>query len=233
MHFKPRLKPPSRWRKPTQPADPIKSARSADRKLDLNSLHQPTDTVLADRVTHAMWEDDILRHTDYSEIGVRVVDGVVYLSGHVTGAAYEKRADTAARSVKGIRDIKSLLVRDDELLISAAGALGKLENIHNIKFFTGVNSGVVSLNGKVDSGDMRLLAEQYVAAVPGVRGVINNVIAEGAKAAAEDPRFLQPPVGAQIYSRDGLSGKVYKVVINPSNPGDGDDCPGPLFLQEQ
>jgi hypothetical protein len=88
---------------------------------------------------------------------------------------------------------------------------------YGVKFFTGAQNGVIGLHGEVDSAAMRSLVEKYAANNPGVRGVINNVRAPGVDLQEEDQRFLQPSIGEQIYFRDGLSGRVHKVVINPNN----------------
>jgi hypothetical protein len=113
--------------------------------------------------------------------------------------------------------LKSYLVPDDKIIREVAGALGKIEHVYGVKFFTGARNGVVVLNGEVSSTNVRLLAEECAANIPGVRGVINNVRAPGVDLKAEDQRFLQPSIGEQIYFRNGVCGKVERVIINPNN----------------
>jgi osmotically-inducible protein OsmY len=175
------------------------------------------DASIAEKVDHALWNIGVLRHTDYGEIGVDVKDGVVYLSGHVISASNQQRAEAAVRTIPGVLGIKSDLVPDDNLIREVTGALGKIEHVHGVKFFTGVHNGVVGLNGEVGSTTVRSLAEKCAANIPGVRGVINFVRVPGADLEVDDQRFLQPSIGEQVYFRDGLSGIVQRVIINPNN----------------
>jgi hypothetical protein len=176
-----------------------------------------TDASIAEKVDRILWNDGVLRSTDYREIGVAVIDGVVFLSGHVISVGNQKRAEDAARTIPGIVGVKSNLVSDDKLIWEVAGALGKIEHDYGVKFFTGARNGVIVLNGDVRSATVRSLAEKCAASIPGVRGVINYVCSPEVDMQAEDQRFLQPSIGEQIYFRDSLSGKVHRVIINPDN----------------
>jgi osmotically-inducible protein OsmY len=175
------------------------------------------DASIAEKVDRALWNNGVLRSTDYREIDVDVKDGVVFLNGHVISASNQKRAEDAVRTIPGVLDVKSYLVPDDNIMREVAGALGKIEHVYGVKFFTGVQYGVVGLHGEVGSATVRGLAEKYAANIPGVRGVINAVRAPGVDLEAEDQRFLQPSIGEQIYFRDGPSGKVQRVIINPNS----------------
>jgi uncharacterized protein YkvS len=143
---------------------------------------------------------------------------VVYLSGHIENTASRNRIQNAILAIHGILGINNNLVLDDQLTLEIAVSLGKLENIYDCKFFTGVSHGVVSLNGEVSNEKMRLLAEQIAASNPSVRGVINNVrISSGARMRSQSQPFLQPAIGEIIYFLDGISGVVKQVIINPNN----------------
>ena len=168
------------------------------------------DTSIAEKVGRAIWNIGVLRRTDYGEIDVDVKDGVVFFSGHVISASNQQRADAAARTIPGVLGVRSYLVPDDKIMRKVAGALGKIEHVYGVKFFTGVQNGVVGLHGEVGSATVRSLAEKYAANIPGVRGVINSVRAPGVDLEAEDQRFLQPSIGEQIYFRDGFCGTVQK-----------------------
>jgi len=184
---------------------------------NVHHLADKVDASIAEKVDRALWNNGVLRSTDYREIDVDVKDGVVFLSGHVSSASNQQRAEDAVRTIPGVLDVKSNLVLDDNIMREVAGALGKIEHLYGVKFFTGVQYGVVGLHGEVGSANVRGLAEKYAANIPGVRGVINSVRAPGVDLEAEEQRFLQPSIGAQIYFRDGPSGKVQRVIINPSN----------------
>ena len=175
------------------------------------------DRSIAEKVDRALWNNGVLRSMDYREIHVDVKDSVVFLSGHVLSSSNQQRAEAAARTIPGVLGVKSYLVPDDKIVREVSGALGEIEHVYGVKFFTGVQNGVVGLHGEVGSATVRSLAERNAADVPGVRGVINSVRAPGVDLEAEDQRFLQPSIGEQIYFRDGLSGKVQRVIINPNN----------------
>jgi len=185
--------------------------RNVDRKADR------ADASIAEKVDRALWNIGVLRHTDYGEIDIDVKDGVVYLSGHVVSSSNQQQAEAAVRTIPGVLGVKSYLVPDDKINQEVAGALGKIEQEHGVKFFTGVHNGVVGLHGEVGSPSVRSLAEKIAANFADVRGVINYVRIPGADLETKDQRFLQPTIGERIYFRNGLSGKVQKVIINPNN----------------
>jgi osmotically-inducible protein OsmY len=175
------------------------------------------DASIAEKVDRALWKDAMLRRTDYREIHVAVKNGVVYLSGNVIRASNQERAEAAARTIPAVLGVMNYLVPDDKIIGEVAGALGKIEHEHQVKFFTGVQNGVVKLTGEVSSATVRSLAEKSVADIPGVRGVINSIRTFGVNLEPEDQRFLQPYIGEQIYFRDSLCVTVQKVIINPNN----------------
>jgi hypothetical protein len=113
--------------------------------------------------------------------------------------------------------VNSPLFSDATLTQEVAGALGQIEHIANVKFFTGVRQGVVILNGDVGDVALRSQAERFAASIPGVRGVLNHIRIRGVTQNPEALRFLQPKINMQIHFSDGPSGTVQKVVVNPSN----------------
>jgi osmotically-inducible protein OsmY len=178
---------------------------------------QKTDAALQGSVEHALWKDDVLRAIEYYEIGVHVKNGIVYLSGHIASTSSQSRIRNALRAVPGILGIQNNLVSDDKLTLEVAGALGKLEQAHGCKFFTGASHGVISLNGMVSEENVKLLAEKNAASHPNVRGVVNNVRVAGTQQEIQTQPFLQPAIGEIIYFLDGVSGTVKQVIINPNN----------------
>lgn len=204
-------------------ADPDAYSRCKARSrlsLDEQNVDQKAekaDASIAEKVDRALWNDKVLRSTDYREIEVAVKDRIVFLGGHVISSGSQQRAESAASSVPGVLGITSNLVADDKLTREVAGALGTVEHSYGVKFFTGVRSGVVSLNGVVGNVTVQTMAEKCAANVPGVRGVINSLRSSEVDLRKENQRFLQPAVGERMYFRDGLSAIVQKVIINPNN----------------
>jgi osmotically-inducible protein OsmY len=175
------------------------------------------DDSIAEKVDRALRKNGILRNTDYGQIDVAVKDGFVYLSGHVISAGNKRIAEDAVSTIPGVLGIQNNLVADDQLILKVAGALGKIEHEHGVKFFTGSQNGVVGLHGDVRSANVRSLAEKCAASIPGVRGVINKMSYLEDDKKKEDQRFLQPAIGEQMYFRDGIPGIIQKVIINPNN----------------
>jgi len=186
---------------------------------ELNSHHkkEKADENIAEKVDRALWNDDMLRSTDYHEIDIHLKEGIVYLTGHVITTMNKWRAENAVRTIPGILGVHNQLVSDEELMREVAAALGKIEHTYGVKFFTGVRNGVVILNGDVENADVGCLAEKCASEIPDVPGVINYVRAPGIDFDAIDQRFLQPSIGLEIYHSNGLFGTVKQVIINPNN----------------
>jgi len=204
----------------TDSGDSLRCKDSSQRVAELQTgrnENAQADANLAREVDDALWQDTILRALDYNNIGIRVSHGMVGLYGHVVTLTNRHQAEIATRGVDGIRGLTNGLIADDRLLSEVATALGSLEHSYGCKFFTGVSHGVVMLSGTVDDPATRLLAEQYAASNPNVRGVINSVRVRGGDANLPDPPFFQPYIGAEFFFLDGISGRVRQVIIDPDN----------------
>ncbi len=176
-----------------------------------------SDSIIAEEVDRALWKDVVLRDTDYQEIDVQVRDGIITLNGHVITSMNQWRAETAVKNIPGILGVRSYLIPDDKLTMEVAGALGQMEQDTGSKFFTKVENGVVVLVGEVSSTALRDQAEQCVAEIPWVRGIINEISVPGMVVEPGDQRFLQPLIGKEMLFKDALSVTIQKVVINPNN----------------
>lgn len=202
---------------------PDELSRCDERMLQSDPGRVPSPLASADAslkgsVEHAIWKDEVLRAIEYYEIDVRVKNGVVHLNGHIANTTSRIRIENALRSIPGIQGVRNHLILDDKLTVEVAGALGTLEHAHGCKFFTGSSHGVISINGIVNHENVKALAEICAAGNPGVRAVINHVRVAGVtKPELRDLPFLQPVIGEPIYFRDGPSGVVKQVVINPNN----------------
>ncbi len=181
------------------------------------SLTQKLDTVIRQSIYNALWKDEVLRATDYDEIDVHVKNGTVYLNGHILNKASQNRIENAIQAIPGVLRMVNALVSDDELTLEVSALLGSLEKACGCKFFTGVTHGVVVLNGKVNNVQALISAEQYAASHPKVRGVINYLRIPGIDLGRQDHRLVQPPIGKEFSFRDGISGTVRQVVIDPDN----------------
>ena len=175
------------------------------------------DDRIKDSVYKAFWKDDILRAVEQDQLEVQVNDGAVHLNGHIVNSTSRKRIEAAIRDIPGITGVQNNLVLDDRLTHEVAASLAALEHTYDCKFYTGVSHGLVSLNGIVGNEDVKLLAEKRAADHPNVRGVINHVQVSGVGIGSTNRPFLQPTIGEIIYFRDGISGVVKQVIIDPNN----------------
>ncbi len=190
---------------------------SIDRRKFQELPDYKVDASIADEVASALWNDEVLRVTDYHEVDIRVKNGVVSITGHIMGMMSQERIERAVGKVKGILGVRIHLVADDKLLLEVSEALAQIERVEEKRVFAKVQNGVVVLSGEVISVEVRSFAERCAANVPWVRGVINTIAAPGIDLDAEDRRFLQPSIGEKIYFRDGPFGFVKQVVINRNN----------------
>lgn len=74
-------------------------------------------------VKRALWEDAILRRTDYRQIHVKVENGIAYLSDYVSFASMSSGAERAALKVDGIWKVENGLTNDSDLKIAVAQAI--------------------------------------------------------------------------------------------------------------
>ena len=119
---------------------------------------------------------------DAREIGVAAKHGVVTLTGHVASYASRWAAESAVGKVAGVKAIANEIeVRlgqegersDTELAGAALDALRGNVSVpmHNLKVV--VRDGWLTLEGTVDAGYQREIAENCVSYLRGVRGVSN------------------------------------------------------------
>lgn len=196
---------------------PLRVQLSITREQFMELHEYQSDPSISEEVDRALWKDVVLRDTDYHQIDFRVRDGVVIMHGHVITGMNQWRAETAVKNIPGILGFRSYLIPDDKLTLEVAGAMGQLEQDTGSKFFTKVENGVAVLMGEVSSTALRDQAEECVAQIPWVRGILNEICVPGVVSEPEDQRFLQPLIGKELLFKDGFSVTVQKVVINPKN----------------
>lgn len=187
-------------------------------KWSLESLpdYRPDDA-LAEDANNALWADDILRATDYAEIGVTVQDGIIRLRGHVITPINKSRAEDAVRSIPGVLGVENHLVVDDDLAIDVAQALAGDDRTRVERVTVGAHNGVIVLTGQVANATVREAAEEAAASVPQVRGISNCLQAPDVVVDPEEQKVLQPPIDQAVCATDMLLGHVERVIINPHN----------------
>lgn len=187
-------------------------------KRDLKKLptYRP-DTVLVPAVIQALWEDTILRRTEYRQIHVEVENGIAYLSGYVSSPSMSAGAEKAALKADGIWKVENRLTIDSEIKLAVSQAIGKDQRTRKARILVGVNNGFVTLTGQAPDLAARTAAQEQAVAIPEVRGVLNSIRVPGVNLDTGDQRALQPAVGLDIYATDNKIGIVEKVVIDPDS----------------
>ena len=153
-----------------------------------------TDTQIHHDVLEELkWDSRI----DETEVGVQVDEGVVTLTGTVTGWAKRMAAQEAARRVIGVLDVANdikvkvpggLTRTDTEVAQAVRRALEWDVFVPEEKIRSTVSDGWVTLDGTVERWSQRADAERAVRNLTGVKGVVNSITVTPATPATEDVR---------------------------------------------
>lgn len=136
--------------------------------------------IKSDVLSELKWDSRV----DETEIGVQVKEGIVTLLGTVDVYAKRLAAREAAHRVHGVLDVVDDMqvkvpgtgVRTDtELARAVRDALAWDAFVPDEKISSTVSSGVVTLEGLVQTWTQRADSERVVRGLSGVRGVINQV----------------------------------------------------------
>lgn len=119
-----------------------------------------------------------------AEIGVTTKDGVVTLTGTVNSYIKKMEAETAAKSVIGVRAVvedihvnfgNSSVKTDNEIATEVLSALKWSWTVPNDKVTVKVDNGWISLDGNVEWNYQRDAAKNCIVNLTGVKGVTNNL----------------------------------------------------------
>lgn len=155
-----------------------------------------SDSQLKDDVTAELAWDPAVNPTN---VGVMVKDGLVTVAGHLDTFAEKHAVERAVRRVAGVRGIAlDLEVKlapghqrgDSEIAQAALAALSLNSLIPAGKLKVEVEDGKVTLGGEVDWGYQRVIAEQCVAPLMGVRELDNKITIK--------PRTSHKDIASQI-----------------------------------
>jgi osmotically-inducible protein OsmY len=139
------------------------------------------DTEIARAVTAELTEETGVRSDD---IQVAYADGIVRLEGVVDSLADKRQAVAVATTIRGVRavvDQLSLRPSDpdvDQITGRITEELRDNPVTDTWQIVVGVDEGVVTLRGHVDSYVAKMLGEQMVADIGGVREIVNDLVVE-------------------------------------------------------
>lgn len=185
--------------------------------LATSALAAPPDAWITAKTKMALLTTDGVSGTG---INVDTVDGVVTLHGKVATAAEKAKAETEAKKIDGVREVRNLLQvvpASAEKMVKASDGEVKdrvqkaLKDDHRLESSSiavqSVNDGVVLLSGKADSVTAHLTAIEDAARVPGVRRVASEIESPDKFADREihQKREERPEAGAKRSVTDTAS----------------------------
>lgn len=154
--------------------------------------------------TDAAIQEDVIEELKFDpevrapEIGVRVKDGVVTLTGTVESYGVRWAAERAAKRVAGVKAVANeievrlpgtVLRSDEDIARDAIRALELNSMVPADRLKVTVDNGWVKLEGSVDWAYQRTAAESSVRNIKGVKGITNLIKVE------------QRPVPEEVKSR--------------------------------
>ncbi len=185
-------------------------------KITKTSRISPHDEDLREKVMESIWKEQSIRVLDFNDIQVEAVNGEVTLYGHVSKSLNKYLAEECARKVDGVKSFRNEIIIDEDLRVMVARALGNDQRTRPYVINVGCQHGWINLTGVVPDNEVCTAVEEIAGSVPYVRGVIGLP-----RVAGEDTgklmRRMQPEIGSEIIDKDGITGVVSKVIINPRN----------------
>ncbi len=115
-------------------------------------------------------------HIDYKGMTIRVLDGVLYLTGNISSSLRSDVVQDQASGVQGLLGIQNELLGDDTLAAGLAAALGRDERTRDLPIGVYPKLGLVRLGGAVHTQQQKAAAEEIARAYPGTIHVINTLV---------------------------------------------------------
>lgn len=134
-----------------------------------------------DVLDHLEWEPSI----DAASIGVTASEGVITLTGHVSTFDEKLLAEQTSQQVHGVKAVANELevkplgagVKEDAHIASAAvKAIEDRTTIPEERVKVAVSKGWITLQGEVEWFFQKASAEAAVRHIPGVRGLLNEIV---------------------------------------------------------
>jgi len=132
------------------------------------------------------------QRVDADKIDVSVNEGIVSLEGNVRTLVAKRRAIETARSIRGVRSVvdrvsvRTTNREDNAILEDVRSVINETPATDSYELRFVADAGVVTIRGTVDSRAEKMLAEDLVAQVKGVRAIENDVRVETSGNRADD-----------------------------------------------
>jgi osmotically-inducible protein OsmY len=137
--------------------------------------HYRPDPDLEEEVRQALWDYPRLR-IDLGAVKVHAQCNEVWLLGHVAGDINRRLMEDLAGAVRGVRAVHNELVADTDLAVAIAGALAKREETRGLPIGVYPNLGEVYVRGLVPTEEVKQVAGQVAAEVPGIKTLHNELV---------------------------------------------------------
>ena len=115
---------------------------------------------------------------DFRRVQSAVRDGVVELSGVVSDIGGKRQVEASARGLPGVIEVENKLDTDTAITARVTAALADHPETELSDITVASERGIVTLNGRVDSGSIRQKAEKIASDQQGVIKVINKLVVE-------------------------------------------------------
>lgn len=153
------------------------------------------DSDLYDEVYHTLFDYGPLR-IDLAGMNIRVVDGAVWLFGHVSSDLNQRLASDLLQGITGVASIHNQLVTDTDLAAQVSRALARDPRTAGEMIGVYPLLGEVRLRGSVRTAEARAAAGEIAQATPGVKSVANDL--------RVDPNVRVVPVMAGITNEEDM-----------------------------
>jgi osmotically-inducible protein OsmY len=153
------------------------------------------DADLLQEINQALYDYPRLR-VDLRGMQARVVDGEVWLKGHISSDLNSRLAEDQLKGISGLAAVHNQLVSDPDLAAAVAASLARDPRTRGQHIGVYPALGEVRLRGAVATSEARAAAAQVAAAVPGAERVVNEL--------AVRPDADVVPVFAGVTGQDDL-----------------------------
>ena len=135
------------------------------------------DEEIREEVREAIYDYARLR-VDLPGIAIRVIDGVLWLQGHVSSDLNKRLVSDQIVNIRGLSEIHNDLIADNDLAADVAMALAKDPRTAqgNIGVYPAL--GHINLRGRVRTPEARTAAYEVTRSVPGVEDIENALIVD-------------------------------------------------------
>lgn len=135
------------------------------------------DEELHEEIRSVIFDYPRLR-VDLPGIGIHVIDGVLWLQGHVSSDLNKRLVRDQLVNIRGLSAIHNELIADTDLASSVAMALAKDPRTAQGRIGVYPRLGDVSLRGRVRTEAARAAAYEIAHSVPGVKDVENELVVD-------------------------------------------------------